>query len=482
VWPPERQTLLLEAALAGPAASLAAWRRWNELCSLDEATSPEVRLLASVARRMAELDPGSSLMPRLTGARRYIFTRTQLTLATARPLLEALSEADLRMMLIKGAARIADDAALTSERTLRDVDVLVDPEDLDKALAIAERLGWQPRLTNRWAVTGSLAERFSGYHAIGLRTPDPRACGVVDIHHFALPMCRNLGDDAALWSRAGRTTLMGMPFFAPSPTDSVMISLVHSLLYSPGQKTADWALDIEPPINAGIVEWDAVLQEAHARRVEAFVAAPLIFAADLLAMAVPASVVASLAAAIDKKLMDEFAYMTTNPVSSFKNAHLAEAAARVAVLRSQDAARREPRPHNSRLRRRWRARPIRTASTLVEKELASFDLPKLQDPGEPIVLGVRFKLSSRSESPKVAVRCPGLILKVWRPPQGSDPARGPRRQGFMLRIPAALFMMRGISRMGIEVGPQTKLTSLKLHWLPAWRDTLRRRLHSLKGG
>jgi hypothetical protein len=197
-------------------------------------------------------------------------------------------------------------------------------------------------------------------------------------------------------------------------------------------------------------------------------------------MAVPASVIASLAAAIDKKLMDEFSYMTTNPVSSFKNARLAEAAARVAVLRAEDAARREPRPHNSRSRRRWRARPIRTASTLVEKELASFDLPKLQDPGEPIVLGVRFKLSSQSNSPQVAVRCPGLILKVWRP-QSPDP-RGPKRQGFMLRIPAALFMMRGISRMGIEVGPQTKLTSLKLHWLPAWRHTLRRRLHSLKGG
>ena len=55
-WPPERQILLLIAALGPREEAAAAWRKWNQLCTLNEATSPEVRLLASVARRMPELD------------------------------------------------------------------------------------------------------------------------------------------------------------------------------------------------------------------------------------------------------------------------------------------------------------------------------------------------------------------------------------------------------------------------------------------
>ena len=69
----------------------------------------------------------------------------------------------------------------------------------------------------RW--TGVLAEQFPVFHAIGLGAPNPNANGILDLHHFAIKMCRNVGDDAGLWSRARKTTLMGMELLAPSMTD-----------------------------------------------------------------------------------------------------------------------------------------------------------------------------------------------------------------------------------------------------------------------
>ena len=240
------------------------------------------------------MTPDSPLLPRLQGARRFIYTRTQLTLATARPLLQALADDGLRLMLIKGAVHIADDASLAAERALRDVDVLVHPDDLPAALAIVEQLGWTPRLANPWSVDGSLAEQFPVSHAIGLSAPDPNANGILDLHHFASKMCRNIGDDAGLWSRARNTTLMGIELLAPSMTDSVLITLAHSHLHSSGSKTADWALDIEPTLRKKDIDWDGFLVEARQRRLEAFLAAPLMLAADRLGMTIPTTVITEL--------------------------------------------------------------------------------------------------------------------------------------------------------------------------------------------
>ena len=76
----------------------------------------------------------------------------------------------------------------------------------------------------------------------------------------------------------------------PSTTDSVLITLAHSLLFSKGEKTADWALDIEHAIHSKDIDWKLFLAEAHARRIEAFLAAPLMLAAERLGMDVPAAV------------------------------------------------------------------------------------------------------------------------------------------------------------------------------------------------
>ncbi len=465
-WPPERQILLLTVALGVPSAAAAAWRRWNELCTLDEATSPEVRLLASVARRMAELDPNSPLMARLNGARRFIFTRTQLTLAAARPLLAAFTDAGLRMLLIKGGARLAEDPKLAAERTLRDVDVLFHGEDLGKAFAIIERLGWEPRIPNRWAIDGSLAERYPTAHATGFNTPDPKASGVVDLHHFALPMCRNAGDDEALWSRAHAATLLGMPFLVPSPTDSALISLAHALLFSPGQKTADWALDIEPPIRTGTVDWSVLLQEAHARKIEALLLAPLILAADRIGLAVPAAVIAELTLAIDKTRLSEFEFLTTRSSNSSSSVHLTAAVRKAAVMRARHAARREPMARSDGRTRHAALPPIVVPDSIPANGQVRFDLPILTDPDQELALEANFRFLPSSITPYVAVNCPGLVLKVWRPPP-SCKAQPTKRYQFVLRVPAALFIMRGITQLGIKAGSKTEIASLSLRWRDA---------------
>jgi hypothetical protein len=125
--PPESQILLLIAVLAEPEAAAAAWRRWTSLRDLDTAAWAEVRLLAALAPRLANLDPCSPYLSRIKGISRFVWTRSQMTLAAGRPLLAALHEAGLPLLVLKGGARLAQDPGAASGRLLRDLDLLVPP-------------------------------------------------------------------------------------------------------------------------------------------------------------------------------------------------------------------------------------------------------------------------------------------------------------------------------------------------------------------
>ena len=214
-------------------------------------------MLATAARRMRDLDPGSSLSRRLDGVRRFVWTNTQMTLNGTRPLLAKFCESNVRLMLIKGAARLALAPQLAADRLLRDIDVLVHPDDWSKALELADQNGWRdPRWPN-------LTTEIFPYHH-GVEIQDDRRC-TIDLHHLALYVSRNAGDDDALWERARPVALRGLKMFAPSPADEVLIAIVHGLLYAGGaDPNADWILDIVPLIRSGDVDWD-ILETENSR-------------------------------------------------------------------------------------------------------------------------------------------------------------------------------------------------------------------------
>ena len=141
-WPGETQTLLLTAAIGAPAEASAAWQEWLSRRNLDEVRWPEVRLLATVARRAAQFDSPPALK-RIQGIQRYVWTRTQMCLAKSHSLLAALGNAPLQLMLIKGGARLALEPASVADRFINDVDILVHLEHWRDALDVAHRAGWR---------------------------------------------------------------------------------------------------------------------------------------------------------------------------------------------------------------------------------------------------------------------------------------------------------------------------------------------------
>lgn len=447
--------LLLMAALADLETARRAWQEWSGRQHLSLADQTEVRLLAAVARRMPDLVPGGPPDPLLAGSRRHIWTRTQMTLATTRPLLAALQAAGLRLMLIKGAARVAADPDVAKERALRDIDVLIHPEDWHRGIDLALGEGWIP--------VNDVEDRstLSSGHAIGLTSPVPGALGSFDLHRFVLRECRNHGQDLGIWERAQRTSLQGIEVLVPVVTDQALITLGQAMLYSPGPHAPHWALDVAPMIRAGRIDWDLLVREVAQRRVEMFVAAPLLMLQECLHCPVPPEIMRWLTRPMGEAYLLEFetratAYNPSHP-ETFEAVRVAAAARAMRVARHLPATARAPvrdRP------------PILRHAELGPGGVLEIPVPAVAAPFERLRLEISFRVRRARSRACLRLDAPGLPLKLV-PVARSRSLQGPwMRRRVVLHCPAALFALRDIKMVRLRTSKRLDIRDVVVRWGP----------------
>ena len=453
-WPPEGQILLLTAALCDVAIARDAWRQWNAKQDLADATASEIRLLAAVARRIGALMPDAALDTRLEGTRRYIWTLTQMTLGTTRPLLAALRAADLRLMLIKGAARLAADPILAQERALRDIDVLVHPDDWPRALEIAAAEGW------RRNDGGDISTKSIG-HAIGLRDPRSAVSGECDLHRFALVQTRNRGQDSGLWQRAQPVSFLGIDVFCASRTDQAMVTLAHAMRYGVSPQPAHWALDVDPMIRAGKIDWERFLAEVHLRRIELFMAAPLLLLRERMQCPVPDDVMRALTRPIGKAYLVEYETLATNYGPTEPEAW--DALRTAAIARAHRAMRAFGIPPAA---SRAEAAAVTRIAHLGRKQSLEIPVPLLDEakPCEGLHLEIKFRVWHAGKQSQLRLDTAGVPLKSVPIGRANRKAGGRIRRRIVLRCPAGLFSMLGSETVRLRTGNRLTIKDVTIRW------------------
>jgi len=487
-WPPESQIQLLIAGLGGRESADRAWRMWTARNNLDDASWAEIRLLATVARRVRELDPTSPWLRRLEGVRRFVWTNTQLNVKAAHPLLAALHAADVRILLIKGAARLALDPRSSADRLLGDIDVLIHLDDWPKALDLANEKGWRSEL---WPTLGP--HIFPHHHSVMIREANG---GTVDLHHFALFMCRNVGDDNGLWERAKPVRFRGLSLLAPSPADEVVVSIAHGLLHALSP-IADWVLDIAPLIRSGQVDWGVVEAEASNREIDPNIASGLLLATERLNLPVPHVMLDRMIARVREPFVTDFRSFATCHMPS--DPWIVDRVKAAAALRALGASRRLN--TQSEMPARAYSAPAWSAATanvirrmMVRSKLTSAlrwlktkllgtvnrdgaGCLKYSGDGTSLSLAVpngyptdtylvltaslNAIAESVSERPVVEITVPGLTLKRWRVPASEQSC------SVTVGMPAALIAMRRIENVELRVlGSRVaeRSTDITLSW------------------
>lgn len=235
-WPSGSLHQLLTAALLpnGRASLAAAWQ-WLDQNEIERTGFREQRLLVAISARFGkELGPHPSY-PKLIGLRRRLWTQSRLAVREAEPALRAMSEAGTRILLIKGAARIARDPGMEGTRISHDVDVAVGPRDFGRAFDLLHCLGWQ-------AASGASAQRIaSEISSMASINCFFGASGDIDLHRETFPSIRDARDEERIWDNAEESGFHGIPVLVPSRSDQAALAIAHGCFAA--HIHSDWLVD-----------------------------------------------------------------------------------------------------------------------------------------------------------------------------------------------------------------------------------------------
>lgn len=288
-WPAGRRHLLITAAVH-PArhVALAAITEWLDTTNLDDTVFTEHRLLATITSRFDLELRSRPEYPRLQGMQRLNWTRSRLASAAATPVLAQMAAQGIRIVLLKGACRVALDPAEQKSRTSYDIDMLVRDDDFQPAFEVLAAAQWQS--TRGESVMG-LRARLSTVRARNFKKGH---FGDIDLHrspyHFGqqAPVA-----DEAFFSEATPASYFGVPVFIPSVEERLCMAIAHGGRDSHGH--SDWLVDIARMLELESINWDKVLRIVHQRRLVGAASIALSYLANGLAVPVPASVLQTLA-------------------------------------------------------------------------------------------------------------------------------------------------------------------------------------------
>jgi hypothetical protein len=253
-WPTAAQEALLCAVLLdGDAAAAAfdAWRRAVDARTLDEGSR---RLLPALYRNLARLGIRTPLLDELKDLHRRSWYRNQILFHDTARVVGAFAEAGIDTLLLKGVPLALECYPDAASRPMADVDILVRPDAVVRAVDLLARTGWRPDGTP----LGWPAEPRNAWTFIG---KDARE---VDLHWRVFRAGRV--SEADIWSAAVPLDVMGVATRAPCLPDLFLHVLAHGLVWNP-VPSIRWIADAVLILRRGgdTFDWTRVFEQARAR-------------------------------------------------------------------------------------------------------------------------------------------------------------------------------------------------------------------------
>jgi len=291
--------LLLHAALdQGPTAARA-WSTWKaqggDVQAADHASG---RLFALVAKNLADNGVPEPELDRLRGVRRRSWVEHTNLMRRLAPYAAALVRQGLPVLFLKGIVLAPLYYGEVGLRSFSDIDVLVKPEDVPRAVRALAAVG----LRSHPSTPGTLAQATTGETNLadegfrhGLAFVDGEGLEL-DLHWAVLHTHIGPESDVALWRRAVPCSIAGIDGFTLAPCDHLLHVIVHGLAYS-AQPSLGWVADVLTIMRArgADIDWPAFVAEVKQRGLEPPVFEALTYLMDEFGAPLPNGVLTSFA-------------------------------------------------------------------------------------------------------------------------------------------------------------------------------------------
>ena len=294
-WPTGGLDQLLKAALLpdeGAAGRCAAG--WLDENDIDHVSFREHRLLAAISDRFGRKLAAHPGYPRLVGLQKMLWTKSRMAMREAEPVLQAMVDAGCAVMLIKGASRVAVDAAAQRGRVAHDIDLLVRPQDMQPAFDVLRDRDWQ--------IATGVSPQYLRTRLASLRSMNffKGNYGDIDLHQLAYDGSQQSAeDDLAIWRRAIAAQFSGVDVLVPSPADRMALAIAHGGLDA--HTHSDWLVDCAVAVEGSDVDWDVFLDVVGNRGLAVAAAVALSYLALETGVAVPQAVLAQVMEMADRR-------------------------------------------------------------------------------------------------------------------------------------------------------------------------------------
>lgn len=293
VWPTPSQELLLKAALLRDERAVAAWQKVRPEMEVARLDGPAQAVLPHVRANLTALGSDDELLGLFRGVHRYIWAQNQLLLNRMKPFLEALEQAAIPTLVLKGAGMVAGSRLDAGMRPMKDLDVLVPTGHTEAAVEVLARGGLAPVFEMpTWFVT-EYAPTFEC--SWGFETIEHGRSLRLDLHWHATYVSRQPDADRDFWDAAREVDLRGVGTRALAPADELLIAIVHGLHWDP-LPTYRWVVDaaLVARGESGPVDFDRLVEQARKRRVTAMVGDGLTYLRREFAAPIPLKTIRAL--------------------------------------------------------------------------------------------------------------------------------------------------------------------------------------------
>ena len=272
-----REALLLKASLGVSPGSAS----WWELYWAGGIDRRHGYLLGGVYLQLEREDYQGPGLPELQRAYLATWTRYLQQLKIALRTLADLRAGGVQPVLLKGLA-VSCLLGWSGHRAMDDFDLLIKPEEFDRAVHLLSLAGWTADLpfpdSERRAIQHSHSWHQQGHH--------------LDLHWFTMPESLDRRWDDESRARAQTLVIEGQNCLAMAPTDLLLHTLVHGCKSGSRQ---GWVADSWGLLRGADLDWSLFVTQAQQRRVILQCRAGLTFLATQMQAPVPAGVLRALA-------------------------------------------------------------------------------------------------------------------------------------------------------------------------------------------
>lgn len=276
--------MLLMAALAPAGKAHDAGLAWLTNANLAAQTEATCQLLPLVHERLVRDGIEHPTMAILKGVKRKVWSRNHLLFRHASPAIQALRQAGIDVMLLKGAAVTLSYYQNYGLRPMGDFDLMVRFKDVSAAIEILTENGWK----SEFPMHGKLGQNILTYtHAMHFKDNSGLD---LDFHWHLSPLCVDSAADSSFWSDSITAKFDSVDARLLNPADQLLHICVHGLTCS-RIPSIHWIPDSMEIIRKdNEFDWNRLLLQAQERRLTLYVRSALNYLVDKFEVAVPRDV------------------------------------------------------------------------------------------------------------------------------------------------------------------------------------------------